>query len=142
PGLRSDDHTAHPDCSAHALLVSDGIRSRPWRRNSETQASRIDHRRGPRHPFIVSILSFMQPHTRDEERLRRCTVASVAGPSLVPLCSLSCGGATKPLADRVARVPGCPGTPGGVVGLERASVKQPAAVEGSDVLAGTVLAHS
>jgi uncharacterized radical SAM superfamily Fe-S cluster-containing enzyme len=122
PNPYSGHAAAHPDCSAHALMCSDGKRCRPLNREMERkwpgETNKDDRRktgllaaevlpaqmlRGVRqlrrrkmYPFFVSIISFMRPEARDDERLRRCVVAAIREGSLLPFCSLGCEGATRP----------------------------------------------
>jgi len=118
PTSGSGRGTAHPDCSAHVLMCSDGMRGRPLNLQSCGSSSRRDgaggsvasglmaaevlpsgtvgelkrlaRRRSRWHPFFVSIIGFLRPQARDDERLQRCVVASVSEGYLAPLCEHGC----------------------------------------------------
>jgi uncharacterized radical SAM superfamily Fe-S cluster-containing enzyme len=105
-------HTVHPSCSVHALLCGDGERTwairqapGPGRASGAPPPApsgallqrdilrKLRHRgaeRTRRHAFLISILSFMYPLTRDEERVKRCIVASVGDRGFEGLCEKAC----------------------------------------------------
>ena len=49
-----------------------------------------------RHTLVVSVVSFMCPNTRDEQRLQRCVAVSVSDRGLIPICERACLGALTP----------------------------------------------
>ncbi len=120
PTPGSGTGAAHPDCSAHVLMCSDRTRGRPlhlhaWGSISQREdaggaaapgptvaevlpSGTVGERKGLArrrrrrrwHPFFVSIVGFMRPQARDDQRLQRCLVASISGDSLTPLCERGC----------------------------------------------------
>lgn len=105
-------HAVHPACSIHALLCRDGDRTfalrqapgmgRDFGEGGESPAGTVLRRdilrqlrdrgadRQKRHAFLISIISFMYPETRDEARAKRCIVASVGGGGFEGLCEKGC----------------------------------------------------
>ncbi len=51
-----------------------------------------------RNLFLVSVIAYMRPETRDEDRLARCTVCTVARQGFSGLCQRSCSGQTGPIS--------------------------------------------
>ena len=49
------------------------------------------------HLFLVSVIAYMRPETRDEERLARCPVCTVTRQGFAGLCQRSCSGQTEPI---------------------------------------------
>lgn len=116
PPLGHRQHRVHPDCSAHAILCVDDHGGRPlaWATTGK-QSHLQDHepaigllssevlpyttlRRMRQirshgstcHPLLVSVISFMCPESRNEDRLSRCIVATVTNRGFVGLCERSC----------------------------------------------------
>lgn len=129
PRPESGHQAAHPDCSAHVLMCSDGSHACPLSTQNGVSSCSAKRQRvcsntglltadvltagivrelknrggrtGRWRPFFVSLISFMRPGLRDDNRLHRCVVGSVTDRSIVPLCESGC-----PLASR-ARAAQC-----------------------------------
>jgi uncharacterized radical SAM superfamily Fe-S cluster-containing enzyme len=119
------DRVPHADCSAHAFLRIENGRACPLplayqqivvsgRRQLDApspgelltselvpreivnQMRSVWRTRKARF-LLVSTMSFMRPHTRDEERLSRCIVAMVKEDGIAGFCERGCGGTCQSL---------------------------------------------
>jgi hypothetical protein len=123
PPATSGQSLPHADCSAHVILCVERDHAYPLAvapRPSAVLASPSHHapprggllsakliprktlddmrsalRRGQRHCLLVSVIAFMHPRTRDEQRMARCIVGMVSEDGIVGLCERGCSGLGK-----------------------------------------------
>ncbi len=102
PGGPGDDSSGCPglpqtEVAARALRSCDSCRAAATDCAEAVRSMKGLRRHGRRGSlFLVSVIAYMCPQTRDEQRLARCLVSTVTQRGFAGLCQRSCSGEARP----------------------------------------------